>query len=89
MLATISLEPRLSILDFVLQKNRTAEKNLENFFSPKTLDKIWNRKPGIEARLHIRGFLFLYVPNTLHVSLSGPGLGNTRAKLLSATRSVQ
>ena len=26
---------------------------------------------------------------SIHVSLSGPGLGTTRAKLLSATRSVQ
>ena len=58
MLATISLEPKLSILDFVLEKNETVEKNFEIFFSPKPLEKIWNRNPRIEARFVThKGFL--------------------------------
>ena len=40
----LSLEPRLSIPDFVLQLWRKID------FSPKLRDKIWNGKPGFKAR---------------------------------------
>ena len=39
-----SLEPRLSVLDFVSQLWRKTD------FSPKLQDKIRNGKPGFEAR---------------------------------------
>ena len=42
-----SLEPRLSVLDFVAQLWRTD-------FSPKLWDKIRNGKPGFEASLAVR-----------------------------------
>ena len=42
-----SLEPRLSILDFVSQLWRKIGRR----FFPKLRDKIWNGEPGFEANL--------------------------------------